>query len=378
MTEIRVLEAFGEPIADGGQEAFVFGFLDKMDLTGIRVDCLTAYDCRSEHYRRLLERKGGKIYALDLPFAPGKSRNNIAAPLRAFLREHHYDVIHIHSGSISVLAVIASVADKAGVQKVIVHSHCGGDHDSMKHKILRWTASAMMSRHVDRYCACSQEAADWKFEKKYASQALIIKNGVDTQRFQFDSVRRDLMRERLGVQQRFVIGHVGRFTREKNQKFLISVFLQIARMEPEAVLLFVGDGEERESAEELVRSNGLEDRVIFAGSVTNVENYLGAMDLFVFPSLFEGLGIAAIEAQCSGLPVIASDRIPRDIDLGSVRFVPLDEGCWVRAIREQMDLNETDLRADAVKKVTDAGFGIEATAARMRKLYLRSTADDET
>ena len=228
----------------------------------------------------------------------------------------------------------------------------------------------MMSRHVDCYCACSQEAADWKFEKKYASQALIIKNGVDTRRFQFDSTARDSMRDRLGIQKQFVIGHVGRFTREKNHKFLISVFCQIARMGPDAVLLLVGDGEERENAEELVRSNGLEDRVIFAGSVTNVEDYLGAMDLFAFPSLFEGLGIAALEAQCSGLSVIAADRIPRDIDLGSVRFVPLDEARWARAIREQMDLNESRLRTDAVKKVTDAGFGIEATAARMRKLYL--------
>ena len=134
---MRILESFGEPIADGGQETFVFSVLEKMDLSGLEIDCLTAYDCRSKRYRTLVEEKGGKIYSLHLPFAPGKSRNNIARPFRAFLKKHSYDIVHIHSGSISVLAIMASVADKAGVKKVIVHSHATGDKDSLKHKILR-------------------------------------------------------------------------------------------------------------------------------------------------------------------------------------------------------------------------------------------------
>lgn len=369
MAEIRVLEAFGEPIADGGQEAFVFGFIDKMDLSGLKIDCLTAYDCRSEHYKNMLESKGGRIYALNLPFAPGKSRNNIAAPLRSFLKKHHYDVIHIHSGSISVLAIMAMVADQAGVSRVIVHSHCAGDHDSLKHKVLRWAASTMLSRHADSYCACSREAADWKFEKKYASQALVIKNGVDTERFRYDSSKRELMRSKLGVREKFVIGHVGRFTREKNQGFLISVFSQILLMHPDVMLLLVGEGEEQKKAEELVRHKGIEDKVIFAGSVVNVEDFLHAMDLFAFPSLFEGLGIAALEAQCSGLPVIASDSIPRDINLGEVQFVPLKEKNWVTAICNQIEKNETRPRENAGKRITEAGFSIEETAAHMRKLY---------
>ena len=369
MGEIRVLEAFGEPIADGGQEAFVFGVLEKMDMTGLKADCLTAYDCRSMRYRSLAERKGGRIYALNLPFSPGKSRENIRKPFREFLRDHKYDIVHIHSGSISVLAIMAEEADKAGAGKVIVHSHASGDRDDLKHKVLRYLSSFPMSRHVDIYCACSKEAAEWKFEPKYSKDAVIIKNGIDPDRFRYDPEIRVLMRQKLGLDGKFVAGHVGRFSKEKNHRFLISVFENVLHDIPSAHLLLVGTGDELEDIKELVENKGLTQNVTFTGSVDNVEDYLQAMDVFVLPSLFEGLGIAAVEAQCSGLPVIASDAVPSDADTGNMTFCSLDSPASVWA--QEIGKKRNEVRKDSRPAAEEAGFDINETAGLVRELYLR-------
>ena len=368
MAERRVLEAFGEPIADGGQEAFVFGVLEKMDMSGLHVDCLTAYDCRSEKYRGLVERLGGQVFALDLPFAPGKSRENIRKPFREFLKDSHYDVVHIHSGSISVLAIMAAEAGKAGAGKVIVHSHASGENDNLKHKVLRFLASIPMSRYVTTYCACSKEAAEWKYEPKYAAKAHIIKNGIDIERFGYDPQKRTGIRRKLGIDDRFVIGHVGRFTKEKNHIFLIDIFEAVSQRDSAARLLLVGAGEEMGTIRQLVRQRCLEDRVIFTGSVTNVEDHLQAMDIFVLPSRFEGLGIAAVEAQCAGLPVIASDRVPRSAAFTEkMVFLPLEAGPekWADEIILHRDSER------AAPGISAAGSDIRLTAKKVRELYIR-------
>ena len=367
MAGIRILEAFGEPIADGGQEAFVFGTMEKMNMEGLRIDCLTAYDCTSEKYRSLVERLGGSVYTLNLPFAPGKSRGNIRRPFREFLKDHYYDAVHIHSGSISVLAIMAEEAGKAGVKKVIVHSHVDGENDNLKHKILRFLTSIPMARYTTTYCACSQKAADWKFESRYAKEAHIIKNGIDTVRFSYNPAKRTEMRKQFGLEDCFVIGHVGRFTYQKNQEFLIDVLEELRKTDPSAHLMLVGAGENFEKIQETVRIRGLDQNVTLTGSVTNVQDYLQAMDVFVLPSRFEGLGIVAIEAQCCGLPVIASDVVPRDIIIKNCEFVSLSESAdkWIQSIRKFRNAEREDNSAI----VREHGFDARSTAEFVAGMY---------
>lgn len=363
---VRVLEAFGEPIMTGGQESFVFGVMEKMDMTGLAIDCLTAYEARNDRYKALVESKGGRIYSLNLPFAPGKSRGNIKKPFEAFLQSHSYDIVHIHSGSISVLAIMASVADKAGVKKVIVHSHSTGENDDIKHKLLRKLASSSLRKHVDVYCACSKSAAEWKFESKYADKALIIKNGIDTERFSFNETKREYWRKKLGLTDKFVVGHVGRFSHEKNHPFLIDVFEKIAEIDEQSRLLLVGDGEEMDNIQKLVKDNGLTDKVIFTGSVSNVEDYLQAMDVFVLPSLFEGFGIAAIEAEAAGLPVVASQAVPRDTAISTIEFMMLgDSDTWVDALLKYRDYTRTDGSC----LVRGAGYDMSDSVSSVLKMY---------
>ena len=368
-TNIRVLEAFGEPVADGGQEAFVFNTLKNMDRNGLQIDFLTAYDLRSRHYCTMAKEMGGKLYALKLPFMPGKSRHNIAAPFREFLRKHHYDVIHIHSGSISVLAIMSSVADKAGVKRVIVHSHVGGEKDSLKHRLLRFCASLPMRCHVDVYCACSAIAAEWKYEPVYSEKALIIKNGIDILRFAFDAGKREQIRRTLGFGEKtFVLGNAGRFSRQKNQAFLINIFAEVVKKEQDSRLLLAGDGEEMDRIRVLVKQKGLEEKVVFTGSVTDVENYLQAMDVFLLPSLYEGLPIAAVEAQCSGLPVLFSDTVTREAGItGSTVYLSLKDSAasWADAALSFRGYRRTDQS----QQVQNAGFDIQMTASLMRRMY---------
>ena len=371
---MKVLEAFGEPVMSGGQEAFVFEFLKNINMDNLQIDCLTAYEWGNEKYRQIVEEHGGAAYALNLPFQPGKSRMNIAEPFREFLQDHAYDVVHIHSGSISALAVMSSVADTAGVKKVIVHSHVAGDKDNLRHKILRFVASLSMKRHVSVYCACSKEAAEWKFAPQYARRTHVIKNGIDTERFAFNEEKRNEYRKKLGINDEcFVLGHVGRFTYQKNQAFLIDIFMRLIERVPDSKLLLVGDGEDREKIETQIKILKLTDKVILTGNVKNVQDYLQAMDVFVLPSHFEGFPIVGVEAQTAGLPVVLSDTITQDVKLtDNTMFLSLKDtpiSVWTDEILRLKNYK----REDGAEKIKDAGYDIKSTAETIRKLYLNNT-----
>ena len=370
---MRILEAFGEPIMNGGQEAFVFGVLKNINMDSFVIDCLTPYDWANQEYRQLVESLGGTAYKFNLPFQPGKSRMNVMEPFRTFLQHHNYDVIHIHSGSISILAIMASVADKAGVSKVIVHSHCAGDNDNFRHKLLRLIASISMRKHVDIYCACSQIAADWKFAQSYSSKAMIIKNGIDIERFRFSAARREEYRKKLGLPaQSYVIGHVGRFTHQKNQKFLVNIFAVLFQKEPCCRLLLVGDGEDKTKIDTLIKSLKLSEKVIMTGNVNNVQDYLHAMDVFVLPSFYEGFPIVAVEAQTAGLPVIASDVITNDIKLtDTMTFLSLKDPASVWA--EKILQLQHSKRMTDVMTIKGAGYDIRNTAELVREMYLKNS-----
>ena len=371
---MRVLEAFGEPILSGGQESFVFGILENINMENLSIDCLTAYYWENTRYRQIIEKAGGSAYELNLPFHPGKSRMNIAIPFRRFLQNHPYDVIHIHSGSISVLAIMAEEADKAGVSKVIVHSHSTGVKDNWRHKLLRFLASQSMRRHVDIYCACSKEAAYWKFVPRFAQNAVIIKNGVDTERFRYNPLQRKECRKRLGFStETYVIGHVGRFSHEKNQQFLVQVFKELLQKEPTAKLLLVGDGEERAATEKLVETLHLTEKVIMTGNVNNVYDYLQVMDVFVLPSYYEGFPIVAMEAQAVGLPAVISDSVTQDIKItNDIVFLSLNQtpySAWVETILRF----KTHRREDNALTITNAGYDVKNTAEFIRNMYLCNT-----
>lgn len=366
----RVLEIFGEPISHGGQESFVISFLSHMDLTDLQIDLLTPYYCDNSRYREIVEENGGNVIAFGLTFRPGTSRNNIVAPLKEYLRQNRYDVVHIHSGSISVLTLCAKTAKEAHVSKVITHSHCGIEKKTLKNTILRNLAAGTLRKNADIYCACSKEAAIAKYTDSVAAEETkLINNGVDLELFSFDEMARRRIRAELSLpESAYVIGHVGRFNYQKNHEYLIELFDRYQKTDPDAVLVLIGSGELEKAVREQVRAKALEEKVRFCGNVDNVNEYMQAMDTFLLPSRYEGLPIVGVEAQASGLPVITSDQVSRDLDIsGHVVFLSLsDPEPWMKALSAYKKTG----RFDSKEKIRENGYDLRQTAKIIRSMYL--------
>ena len=369
---MKILELFGGVIRRGGEEMFVYNVLRRYDDPDTVFDCLVIEDCENDEFKDWVEGHGGRMVALGIPLHATRFLNHIYKPVLRYLKENRYDVIHIHSSSIAALAVLAAAAHRTGCGRMIVHSHSVGDADSFEHRLFRTLASVSMKGHVDAYCACSRAAAEWKFAPKYSAKAVIIRNGIDTELFRFDPAARAAIRRDLGIpEDAFVVGHVGRLCALKNQAFLIRLLGQPALEAANATLLLLGDGEDNERLHDLVAQRALFSRVIFTGNVTNVYDYMSAMDVFAFPSDHEGLGIVAIEAQCAGLPVVASTGVPDEIRLTDrVTFLPVDgsDDCcaaWDGALTACRALPRID-GADAVRK---AGYDIRSTVGQIKEVY---------
>lgn len=365
----KVLEVFGEPISRGGQESYVISALQNMDLSELQVDLFTPYYCDNQSYVDYMSSIGGKVIHCDIPFKVGGTRREIIPCFNIYLKKNMYDVVHIHSGSVSVLAYYARVASKNGVKKVIVHSHSSGIKENLKHFLMKTYAALIFKKYATDYCACSVEAAKWKFPKSVLHDVKILKNGVDLNKFKFDSDIRNMMRNKYGIKDNeLILGHVGRFTFEKNQIFLIDVLKDYISNFGNAKLILVGDGTELNSVKSKVNSLELENNVIFTGSQENVNEYMDMFDVFLFPSLYEGLGIVGIEAQASGLPVIASIYIPKAINISKkVRF------CNVNSVKQwsnEIDKLKNIGRSDNYQIIKLRGFDIKDSSRTVLNMYL--------
>lgn len=368
---MKVLEVFGEPISSGGQESLVINIISHMNLENMKIDLLTPYYCDHTYYKSVIEELGGKVYEFGLPFEPGKSRFNINKEIDTFLKENKYDVVHVHSGSISVLCIIAYFAKKNGVKKVITHSHCAVEHINIKNKVLRAAASVFMKPYVDVYCACSKLAGEHKYSKNVVENKMIVlNNGVDLPKFKYNEEIRKAIREKHNISDDvYLIGHVGRFSYQKNHEYLIRIFDELLKVEKNAVLMLLGGGELEAEVKQQIKDLNLEEHVICCGNVNNVHEYMQAMDIFVLPSRYEGLPIVGVEAQAAGLPVVVSENVSSELDLGKdITFLPLTEDVdiWVRKIMEFKNkrfLENTEL-------LSQKGYDICKTSERVRNIYI--------
>lgn len=366
---IRIIEITGEPILHGGQEKFLSNLIEKIDYSGIDIDVLTPYVCDNTFFRELVQSKGGKVFELNLKFNPGKSRRLLFKPILSFLKDNKYDVVHVHSGSISVLAYVALASKKAGVKKVVVHSHSTGV-PSLKHSFIRFFFGFIIKNNATDFLACSKDAGIMKYPRGIVDNNLIvIKNGIDIGSYKYDPDKRESKRRELGIgEDVFVIGHVGRFSHEKNHEFLIKLFFEFHNNNPNSMLLLVGDGELINIIKENVRQLNLNKSVVFTGNVDNVQDYYQAMNIFLLPSLYEGLPYVTLEAQANGMPCVLSTGVPEDAVISDcVTRLSLDDiQLWYDTILKYDD-NEP---IDNTDKIKMAGYDIVSTAEQVKKIYL--------
>ena len=368
--KVMILEITGEPIASGGQEMFIINVLRHIDMTSFQIDLLTPYYCDNERYRKVVEDRGGRVVCFNLPFHPGSFRWNVLNPMCGFIRNNHYDIVHIHSGSITVLAFASLAARMNGIRKIVVHSHSTGVGRSLKYRLLKVLSYPFLKYIPSDYCACSVAAGEWKFPKSVVKNKLrVINNGIDLNLFSPQPDIRKSMREKLGFDEHaLVIGNVGRFFPEKNHPFIVKVFTCLKKKVSNSKLLLVGDGELMEQFKRQVADMELAMDVVFTGRVSNVQDYVQAMDVFVFPSFYEGLGLVGVEAQGVGIPVIASTNVPPEMKLTEdVTYLGLDSvNDWVEKIIEVF----AHPRQDNVSLIREQGYDINQTAEELRKIYI--------
>ena len=372
---VRVLEVLRMiPRNPGGIENFVLCAVESMDRTGLKTDFLSAYSCADRAYADRVDRTGGTMYTL--AFRHGMGKPAMLARMVRFLKTHPYDVIHVHSGWIMELAAWAAAARIAGTGRVILHSHGAGADESPAARFLKTTlCRTLVLRLSDERCACSVVSAECVFGRAALNRVRIIRNGIPADRFRFDPAAREALRSRYFIPESgFVIGYVANFYPVKNHAFLLEVFAKVLEKEPGARLLLIGDGDEKERILSKAERLELADRVIFTGTTDRVQDYLQMMDVFVFPSRSEGLGIAAVEAQAAGLPVIASEGVPREAAVTEdVVFLPLPDGAdtWADTVLRM----KGRARTDRTEQVRTHGYDIRGSAEEFRKLYFSGTED---
>lgn len=327
-----------------------------------------------ELYRADLERHGGQLYNLDIHLSGIKQLITIFRHVRGFLKGRNYDIVHINSGALTQVLATALAVKTASKATVIVHSHSsfGALKKTKFREIIYKYMKLLFYLCADQYFACSELAAESMFPKRIIKKHkwTLIPNAIQVERFEYNQEIRKKYREEFGLQDKYVIGHVGRFNEPKNHEFLINVFYKVTRCCENAVLLLVGTGELQPKIKLMVDRLGISDKVIFAGQRRDVNCLLQAMDIFVFPSVFEGLPLTLVEAQTSGLLTVSSDRVPYEATkiTDYISYLPLeDEQKWVDYICVH---NKKYLRASQIQNIKSAGYEIEVAAENLKKLYM--------
>ena len=326
---IRVLH-IGLSHSLGGIETFLANISSVFDPTEFEFDYV-AYG-PAPALQDTFEAAGSHIYIL------GNRRNpfRYANELYAFMSKG-YDVVHVHKNSAVDVIPFICAAHKDNL-KVVSHSHNTHSNARIFGRILNSFGRGAILDTADALLACSRAAGEWLYGEHAVEtgRVQVIPNGIDLKRYRFDSAKRKHIREMLGVSNRLLIGCVGRFTVQKNQRFLGDVLEELLAFGVDAGMLFLGDGPLRQDVERMFTEKGLGERAIFLGSVDNVADYLQGVDALVMPSLYEGLPIALIEAQASGLPIISSEAITNEV-VASDRFkrLPVSFGSeilWAESI----------------------------------------------
>lgn len=355
----------------GGAEAMIMNYMRNIDRDVIKFDFLTNRDYRAA-FEDEIESLGGKVYHM-CPMYPGKFRQ-YKREVREFLKEHpEYKIIHSNLEERSYFAL--KEAKKLGVPVRISHSHNRPLGVNPK-LIVRYYFKFMLKYYNTHMFACGVEAGDWLYGKKNREHVIVMNNAIDAKAYTYNVSKSMKMKKILGVENKTVIGHVGRFFEQKNHPFLIDIFYEIHKRNSDTVLLLVGGGELDDSLKNRMKQKvedlGLQDCVQFLGVRDDVNEVMQAFDLFLLPSLFEGLPVTMVEAQASGLPCVISDKVPIQCDItGNVKVIALKESpkVWADKVLEFVDGFE---RKDTWEMIRKAGFDIQENARWLEEFYVEA------
>lgn len=361
---IRILQVVNA--ADrGGAETMAMNLYRKIDHDKIQFD-FTNHNGREAAYDNEIRALGGHI--LYLPKFKGYNYFQYVGAWRRLLREHpEYKIIHIHNYNIA--GIVSKVAKEMGVRTIITHSHSTRlNMPWAKKQVFYLFYNSLLHNTTHRF-ACGTNAGKFLFRDKTFT---VVPNAIDTSRFRFVPEIRKALRSSFGIDDNIKIyGHVGTFRTPKNHSFLIDIFAEIYNIDSSAKLVLIGSGELMDSVRAKVSYMKLEECVLFMGQQNNVNEWLSAFDVFLMPSLWEGLPVSVVEAQCSGLPCVISDVIDHDVDLtGQVRFMSLNQSAndWAKEI---LSINPPN-RSIMGNTVAESSYNIDKVTTWLSSFYKAS------
>lgn len=368
MEPIRVLHE--NVIMDpGGIEALLMNVYRHIDREKVQFDFMVH---RPDYafYEDSIRELGGRIYRTPKfsPF-PGAYHQYMES-VEKILSEHpEYKVIHAHA-ELNLWPLM--IAKKVGIPTRIAHSHNARTTINLKYFFFLYEKLFIKDYCTDMFM-CSTPAGVWTFGKKAVNSGEVkfIKNGIETEKFVFNEELRAKKRKELSLDGKLVVGHVGRFMQQKNHTFIIDIFAVIHKKNPNSALLLISDGRLMDEIKTKVHGLGLDDCVIFLGNRSDVNELMQAMDVFLFPSLWEGLPLTGIEAQTSGLPVVMSDVITDEVRISkNVYIMSLKQNAeeWADKVLSVCSNSE---RQNVQKQIIEAGFDIRSTAQWLQEFYLR-------
>lgn len=378
MKKIKVLEIGPGDFGKSGLSNIVWNWYQKFNHEKITVDFLS-HIMPEDKYIKNIKEHGGDF------FCAGDKNSIIQSFKKLFVTRkvakiNKYDCIHIHASS-AYGAFLHYIAVTPFCNNIIIHSHNSGiDLNSSKlyldliskikyllHRIFR---NFIAGKKITRL-SCSKLAAEWMYPKKYIinNNYTIIKNGIEIENFAFNQCIREKIRSEFNFQNKFVVGHIGRFAYQKNHKFLINVFNEVHKRNSNAVLFLIGEGELKIEIKKMVNNLKINDSVIFYGTTPNVKEFYQAMDCFILPSHFEGMPVVAVEAQASGCKILCSDTITKEAQITNLlEYMSLSESIekWTDKI---LSYNNNYERKDMSTEIRNVGYDIEQSAKQLERLY---------
>lgn len=370
-TMIRILHVL-HSMNRGGAEAMLMNYYRNIDHTRVQFDFLLTEQNRCQ-YEDEIESLGGTVYRV--PLLRFSNPFPYINEVKCFLKKHpEYRIVHSHTSSKS--AVPLWVAKKCGVPVRVCHAHSSSSGHGLE-RFVRWALGIWLKQVATDFMSCGEGATRCWYGDKYLKIAKFVPNAVDMDNLRYDNSVRCAMRDKLNILDGdCIMGMVSRFHPVKNHLFALDVLAALKQRHCKAKLLFVGDGDLRSSIEEKISALSLQNDVILAGLVSDVPNYLQAMDVVLMPSSHEGLPVSLVEAQANGLSVVASTGVPHEVDVTeNVTFLPLEVDVWADSLAAMIG-EGVKRDAEAVDKVRAAGYDIKIASKWLEEWYMKQYQDN--
>lgn len=361
---IKILEIPSGGILNDGITKSLISYYSNMNKRDLEVDFLAVAELKDEKIKNQIELLD--INILELPYRNRKPIKYFRE-LKKLIKNKKYDIVRV-CGSSSIMAIDLLAAKRAKVKVRIAHSR----NTQCDHVFLHGLLKLLFNHSYTHAFACGQEAGEWLFGKRPFT---VISNGKNIREYEFNIDFRKKIRAKLALNDNdLALVHVGHFNTQKNHSYLLDIFSSTNKILPNTKLYLFGTGFLFDSIKEKVKNIGLEDKIIFMGQCSNVNEYLNGMDIMLLPSLFEGLPNVIIEGQICGLPCLVSDKVTKECAITDlVKFLPIDKSpeVWAEEIKNTVLPDRFENNQNIIEQVKKAGYDIETAAENLRNLFFK-------